>query len=199
MGFDVCRQQWFRWVLPALAGMCWPAWSVAQSRPAATKAAGIAIFGGVSRISPGYSSDTNYGATIGADFTRYTRLIDPSLEVRYTDSSGPTVGETTLQGGLKLEKGFGRFRPYGDLLVGYGSITFQHPVIYPTGPYSSDNSFIYAGGGGLDYRLTSTVALKGDVEAQSWKVGTEASRFSPLAVTLGVSINLPFSKLRGRR
>ena len=171
----------------------------AQSDPTAIRRAGISIFGGVSRLSPGYSSDTNYGAMLGVDFTRYFRRFAPSLEVRYTDASGSTVGESTLQGGFKLQKDFGRYRPYGNVAVGYGSIIFQHPAIFSTGPYSSDNSFIYAGGGGLDYRLTSTVALKLDVQAQSWKLGTEADRFTPLATTIGVSISLPFQGLSRRR
>lgn len=189
-----------RWALTVvgLAGVPWGA-ARGQARETATKRAGISIFGGVSRVAAGYSSDTNYGAMVGADFTRYYRRFAPSLEVRYTDSSGSTVGESTFQGGFKVQKEFGRYQPYGDVEVGYGSITFAHPVIYASGPYASDNSFVYAGGGGLDYRLSGTVALKVDLQAQSWKLGTEANRFTPVAVTVGVSINLPFQGLRGRR
>ena len=176
-----------------------PARMYAQSNPTAVRRAGISIFGGISRVSPGYSADTNYGAMVGADFTRYYRLFAPSLELRYTDSSGSSVGESTLQVGLKLEKDFGRYRPYGGLGIGYGSIVFQHPAIFPTGPYSSDNSFVYVGGGGLDYRLSSTVALKLDLQAQSWRLGTEGSRFTPVATTVGVSIMLPFQGLSRRR
>lgn len=171
----------------------------AQAEPTAVRKAGISIFGGVSVLKPRYDGGTNYGAMVGADFTRYYRRCAPSLEVRYTDSSGSNVGESTLQGGLKLQTGLGRYRPYVTAGVGYGSITFQHPVIYADGPYSSDNSFVYAGGGGLDYAVSSTIALKLDVQAQSWKLGTEANRFTPVAATVGVSIMLPFQGLSGRR
>ena len=171
----------------------------AQARPAAARSAGITLFGAITRVSPAYSSDTNYGALIGADFTRYFHLLSPSLEVRYTDSSGPTVGESTIAGGLKVERRFGRFIPYADFLVGYGSITFEHPVIYPTGPYSSDNSFITSAGGGLDFKLSRSIALKFDAQSQSWKLGSDQSRRSPSAVSLGLSIDLPFLALPGRR
>ncbi len=188
-----------RWVWMGLGACCCVGAAHGQAEPTAVRKAGISIFGGVSVVKPRYSGDTNYGAVLGADFTRYYRRFAPSLEVRYTDTSGGTVGESTLQGGLKVEKDFGRYRPYGEVAVGYGSITFQHPVIYSSGPYSSDNSFVYAGGGGLDYRITSTVALKGDLQVQSWKLGTEISGFKPVAATVGVSIMLPFQGLSGRR
>ena len=171
----------------------------AQARPTATRAAGISIFGGVTRVKPAYSPDTNYGGVIGADYTRYFRFFAPSIEVRYSDTSGPTVGESTITGGLKLETRLRRFSPYGELAVGYGSITFAHPIIYPTGPYSSDNSFIVAAGGGVDFSLSRTLALKVDVQTQSWKLGAQDQRRSPSAVTLGVVVHLPFQGLRGRR
>ncbi len=170
-----------------------------QALPTAKKSAAVIIFGGISRVSPEYGPNTNYGAMFGADFTRYTRWADPSVEIRYTDSSGSTVGESTLEGGFKIEKEFGRLRPYGDFLFGYGSIVFQHPVIYPTGPYSSDNSFVYGGGGGVDYKIKPNFALKLDVQTQSWKLGTEAASFSPVAVSVGISVNVPFLGLPGRR
>ena len=136
---------------------------------------------------------------IGADFTRYYRHFAPSIEVRYTDTSGPTVGESTFTGGLRLETRYRRLVPYVTLGAGYGSITFANPVIYPTGPYSSDNSFIFTGGGGLDLRLTSALALRLDAQRQSWKLGTDSSRQSPSAISLGVSVRLPFDTLGRRR
>ena len=192
--------RWMRSLLWIALGLCSGAAAAhGQAEPTAVRKAGISIFGGVTAVKPRYGSGLNYGAMLGADFTRYYRRFAPSLEVRYTDSSGGTVGESTLQVGLKLETGYGRFRPYATLAVGYGSIVFQHPVIYPTGPYSSDNSFVYAGGGGVDYRITSTVALKADLQMQSWNLGTETAGFKPVAATVGAIIMLPFQGLSGRR
>ena len=183
-----------------------PAAHAQFAAPSASKRLGLSAFGGVAVVSPSYQSNTdteglntNTGLTVGGDLTRGLRWVQPSLEVRYDWSTGNTVLEKTLSGGLKVEKAFGRLHPYGDLLLGYGIIDFQHPAIFPTGPYTHDNSFVYQGGGGLDLDLSPRFALKLDAQAQSWRLGSEANRLTPVLGTAGILYRIPFRALEGRR
>ena len=122
------------------------------AEPTASKKFGLSAFGGVAAVSPSYQPSTeaggsnlNTGLTVGGDLTRGLRWFQPSIELRYDWSTGGTAIEKTVSGGLKIEKAFGRLHPYGDVLLGYGIIDFQHPAIFSTGPYTHDNSFVYQG------------------------------------------------------
>jgi len=163
-----------------------------QATATAARAYRVSAFGGVAIVKPDYGQDTDFGATIGADITRHFRLLEPSLEVRYTYSSGNNVNENTLMGGLKVEKAFGRLHPYADALFGIGNITFNHPTIFASGPYAKDNGPAFALGGGVDFDISRSFALKADAQYQSWKLGTEQSRLTPLALTVGVVYRIPF-------
>lgn len=182
-----------------------PAVQAQFAAPTASKKFGLSAFGGVTAVSPSYQPDTdaggskiNTGLTVGGDLTRGLRWVQPSLELRYDWSTGSTVIEKTLSGGLKVEKVFGRLHPYGDVLLGYGIIDFQHPAIFSTGPYTQDNSFVYQGGGGLDLDLSPHFALKLDAQAQSWKLGSEGNRLTPVLGTVGVVYRIPFRALGAR-
>ncbi len=183
-----------------------PAVHAQFAAPTASKKLGLSAFGGVAVVSPSYQTSTeaggsnlNTGLTVGGDLTRGLRWFQPSIELRYDWSAGGTTIEKTVSGGLKIEKAFGRLHPYGDLLLGYGIIDFEHPAIFPTGPYTHDNSFVYQGGGGLDLDLSPHFALKLDAQAQSWRLGSEANRLTPVLGTVGVVYRIPFRALEGRR
>lgn len=164
----------------------------AQASFTASRTLGISVFAGGMHLNTDYG-DTNYGVVFGADLTRRFRLFNAGLEARATISSqGDAVKETTFGGGLRLGKDFRRFHPYADVLVGEGTITFTHPVVYPTGPYASDNSAIFSFGGGLDYDLTHSFALKADYNSQSWHLGEEQNRLTPAAFTVGIVYQIPF-------
>jgi hypothetical protein len=174
-----------------------PSLAHAQATSTASKTTRLSVFGGVSRVSTDYNSQ-EYGFTVGGDVTHHFHLLDGSLEARYTRATGDPVSESSFAGGIKAEKAYRSFHPYVDLLIGQGNITFIRPIIYPTGPYAGDNSIIYVAGAGLDYDITPRFALKLDGQIQSWKVGSEAARLTPSAITLGVVYRIPFKALRGR-
>jgi hypothetical protein len=122
----------------------------------------------------------DHGLTFGTDLMHYNRLLQPSLEIRGTLTSGDFVRQRTISSGIKLEKGYGRFHPYGDFLYGYGVISFPQNVVYP-----KDNSGIWTYGGGLDYQASRSFSLKADIQQQSWKLGKQDPRFEPTLVTVG--------------
>lgn len=162
----------------------------AQASYAATRAGGhVSVFGAGSRLNPDYGPQTNYGYTFGADYTRHYRLLNPSLEFRVNHAGGDTVGETAYMGGLKGSRDYGRFHPYGDLLIGYGKITFTHPQ----GFYYRDNSIAFGAGGGVDVDVVGNFQAKADFQFQSWKLGNANNRLTPTLFSVGVVYRLPFS------
>jgi hypothetical protein len=152
---------------------------------------GISVFGGVSRLDTDYGVNDN-GYMIGGDLTlspRKFRFVTPSLEVRYTGSTGDAITESSFSGGIKIEKGFHRFHPYANLLIGYGAITY----VFAGG--QSDNSIIYDVGVGLDVDIYRRFAIKVDAQEQFWKLGQATSELTPQMVTVGVRYRLPSSFL----
>lgn len=169
-----------------------------QGEPGAARRIGLDAFAGFSRLSPDYGPQTNYGVLLGGDVSHALQHFTPSVEFRYTYGTGATVAESSYLAGPKIEKKFGRLNPYATALFGYGSITFQHPVLYPTGYYRNDNSFVYDVGGGLDYDLSRHFSVKADGQYQLWRLGSETSHMTPVALSFGLTYRLPFKELPGR-
>lgn len=168
----------------ALAGT---AVASAQATLAAQRGAELAPFVQTTMVSPDWGPTYNLGFTAGLDYTRYIHsIVQPSLEVRFNDAPGSTVSEHSFVGGLKLAIPFGRIIPYGTMLAGNGTITFAHP----SGNYLSDNSFIYALGGGADIAVLPQWKVRLDYSAQTWNVGQNG--LTPRAFSLGVSYVIPF-------
>jgi opacity protein-like surface antigen len=96
------------------------------------------------------------------------------------------VGESSVVFGPKVEKRLGRVSPYANFLLGYGMFTFTHPV----SAYTHDNSVVYDFGGGVDVAVTRSLSLKGDLQYQSWQLGSEDNRMMPVAVSVGVTYHI---------
>lgn len=161
--------------------------SFAQSIPTAERKIGLNLFAAGTRLSTDFNSNDN-GVTVGADLTRYRSRFSPSLEVRYTWSTGNVVGENSVLGGIKLETAFRRVHPYGDVLVGYGTVRFDHPAL---AYYTHDNSVVYGAGGGVEYMVLPRIALKADAQYQHWHLGEAAGSLTPHAFSLGVTYRFP--------
>lgn len=68
-------------------------------------------------------------------------------------------------------------KPYGKFMVGLG-----------TGPFLNGNTFVFAYGGGLDYRLTRRISIRAiDFEYQQWQV---TPRLNPYGGSVGVSYKI---------
>ncbi len=152
---------------------------LAQSSPTALRAYSISTFatGGVTNTDYGIN---DYGLTFGTDIRKSMRFIEPSLELRSTMTSGNVVRESSLDGGLKLEKGFGRVHPYGDLLFGYGTITFPGRTMD-----EHDNSAVWNYGGGVEYQVSRSFFVKADIQLQSWQLGHTEPVFHPMLSSVG--------------
>ncbi len=156
------------------------------------------VFAGGSYIQPQpeYYKNNQKAYLFGADynFTYHRFYVDPSVEVRALISPvDEEVGERTYSGGLKLSHTFlGRYRPYGDFLIGTGTIDYA-PARYGNQP--SDNSIVYDYGGGVDVDIWRNVGLKADYQGSRWHTGSNVV-FHPRSFNLGVIYSFGFGRNR---
>jgi|GEM_PF-4775823 len=178
----------------------------AQAKITADRDAEFDAFGAYTYIGRAYdTSDTNNGATLGADYThfikRYRGLIIPSFQMRGTLSSGSAASEKTVEGGIKLATTWRRLHPYGDFMLGGGVINFPPPANPVLGVtyYKRDASFLYIYGGGITYDVKRDWSAMADYQHQYWDLGQHpVVRFYPQALSFGVVYHIPFKPYKHR-
>ena len=96
----------------------------------------------------------------------------------------PNLRFDTIAGGpIYTFRHYRRFHPYGKFLLGFGSIDFV-----TTDPnYSHDTRQFYDPAGGVDYRLTRSIWLRGDYEYQFWPDLFHDHTLNPRGFTVGAS------------
>jgi hypothetical protein len=166
-----------------------------QSTPTASKETTLSVFGAYSLIFTDREAAKISGVTFGTDLSLYAPGgFIPTLEARVQIAPGSLAydGQNTYGGGIRIDRPIKRFVPYIDFLVSYGHLSFTNP----TTPYKHDNSVVYAGGGGLEYNLSSQWAARADYLFEHWDVGTTSNRisgaFSPQIITFGITYRIPF-------
>lgn len=173
----------------------------AQASPTATQGLQLSVFAGATGTETGLLQGRNLGITAGVDlgFGRFFGL-HPAAEIRgtYPIDSGDIVGEQNVLGGLRLDKAYGRFRPYGDFLYGRGELNYQGiGVLNPSGTlfYLQSFSNVMSPGAGVDIDLTPHFAVKADAQFQHYKVPvTTSGTLWSTAVTVGVVYRLDFNR-----
>lgn len=108
----------------------------------------------------------NQGFAGGGD-ARLGRFVfgQPGLGARFTYTTGHYGKQRTFVAGPELHYIYRRWHPYADFMLGTGNIT------YSTG--QTDNSIVYAFGGGLDYRKTHKLSFRlVDFQYQLWDLGS---------------------------
>ena len=159
--------------------------SHAQATSTASKTAEVTVFGGWQAAHPDYGPYNSYGGAFGADYTRIFRRVEPSLEFRANLNSKVAVTEHSYVFGLRAVVPVRFVRPYGDFLVGPGTIEFPYNV-----GYTHDNSVVYSYGGGVDIPVYRSFAAFADLQGQHWN--TEPLTYSPSLLTIGVRYTIPF-------
>lgn len=127
----------------------------------------LALGAGFSGFNTDYAPDNMYGVTAYYDMD-FGRWIGVEVEGRTIQFNqfGNLREDTIAVGGRFMFPHRGRFAPYAKFLGGVGSIDFPPP---PGAPYYSHDTFtFYDAGGGLDYKLTHHVFLRGDYEYEWW-------------------------------
>jgi opacity protein-like surface antigen len=135
------------------------------------------------------------GVTAWIDFDFYrapSYLRGLAVEAEGRDLSFGLTGtdpklrfDTIAGGALYKVRLYPNFHPYAKFLFGFGSMDFTTPS--PT--YSHDTRFFLAPGGGLDYRLTRAIWLRGDYEYQFWTDYFRKHALNPNGITVGAFYN----------
>lgn len=159
----------------------------AQAVYTADRVNGFSVFGEFSAVNTDYGVNDS-GYAFGGDFSHSIKLrwLTPSLEVRYTGTTGQAITQNSFSGGLKLETHYHRLRPYANLLAGYGQIHYVKVK-------QDDDSIIYDFGVGADYAVFGPYSLQVEAHQQSWKLGQATSALTPQSVSVGVMYRLPSS------
>ncbi|AFL86942.1 hypothetical protein Terro_0603 [Terriglobus roseus DSM 18391] len=166
-----------------VATLLLPAASRAQASTAtATEAIRLNVYalGTYARTDYGYPPRAG-GIAVGggAGFTvPHLHHIEPALDIRYNYVTNESISQSVFSGGLRVAYNVSRFHPYGDLLVGAGTINFKQ-VNPAFSDYTRDNSLVYTYGGGLDVDVTRSVALRFDFQQQRWRLEDASPPFYP--------------------
>jgi hypothetical protein len=169
----------------------------AQTTPAATETRQPwAIGAGISGFKPDLGHGHLYGGTLWIDYmpTRVPSLLRGiGLEVEARDlnygrssSLSSNLRQDTIGGGVIYSwPHFHSFRPYGKFLIGYGNTDYGRKPDHRL----HDSRTVTSCGGGVEYRLSSHVWLRGDYEYQFWpsfyKATKPAGKLNPQGFTVG--------------
>ena len=161
----------------------------AQASYTATQDLSLSAFGGATGNWTRIEGGRNAGITAGVDLALPTyHRYRPVLEGRgtYPIADGAIDAQKEFLAGLRVERQFGRWHPYGDFMVGRGKINYQNDgLTYGPLTYISSVSAIYSFGGGVDADLTSHFAVRGDVQVQRWDTPFPASLTTATATATG--------------
>jgi hypothetical protein len=157
----------------------------------------IKAFGMFSYVHPDHLAPSkNKGVTVGLDIDGFHLLPHTELgaDLRYAATTGPVENHYYYAGGPRLSLNVGRFKPYADFLFGHGEAVFRNP----SDPnYRSDVSPALTYGGGLDYQLTRSWAIRADVQQERWRFSIRQPIFYPLSASVGVSYQFHFHSRTG--
>ena len=172
--------------------------ALAQAISTASEMSRLSAFAGVSGVFTDILGGHNLSFTAGADlsFHRFWG-VNPSAEFRGTIpfDSGSIAGESSLLGGIKFERPYGAFHPYGDVLVGRGAIEWQNGGFHPGDIlYIRSTSMVYSAGGGVDMDVTGKWSAKLDLQYQFWPTFPPYPGMpNPLVATAGAMYRFDFN------
>jgi hypothetical protein len=171
---------------------------LAQSVPTATQRLQLSTFLIATETSSGFQGAKHFDITSGGDITWLTiRNFNTGVEIRgaYPIHSGSVINQKSVLAGLKLEYPKSKFRPYADLLVGRGRISYlDGGYIAGNVKYIRSDSAVLSTGIGCDLYFSHRFAMKVDIQHQSWdSPAAYSSRITPGVVSIGGTYNFDFN------
>jgi hypothetical protein len=172
----------------ALAAAALSPYARAQASATATKANAISAFAGGTYSNPQYGPYYDKGFSFGGNLVQHVnRYIDPSLEARFNFTSGTDASERTYLVGLRAQTDISIVHPYGDILIGAGTLTFN---LSNGQSYAAPRSTVFSYGGGADIDVFRQYQLKLDIQQQHWLLGDQP--FHPWLAMVGVTYRFHF-------
>ena len=151
----------------------------AQATPTASRAGDLQVGGGFVSADSDYAEDRYKGGFVFADFD-FTQHFGAEFEIHQIYSPyGDQVHERTYEIGGRYYRTYGRFVPYAKAMYGRGVFNFQDNVANLA--YN-----IFAGGVGVDYKVTRHINARAEFEYQHW-ASFQDSTLSPSLVSLGAA------------
>jgi hypothetical protein len=163
----------------------------AQARPTASRTGDFQV--GIDYVT-GSSDYANRLKGIGVYTTfDFTSHFGAEFDLHQANTQVNKVYERTYEIGGRYHRNYGRVEPYIKAMVGRGVFNFVlQGVTYANLAYN-----MYALGGGVDYRLTRYLNLRGDYEYQSWN-SFPPNGLTPQLLSIGVAYHIPGGLKRGR-
>lgn len=91
--------------------------------------------------------------------------------------------------GPRVLYNLGRIQPYGDLLIGRGSINYNQP---PDPNFTHDTTYPVTYGGGVDIALDRAWAIRADVQRSRWNLDSRAPTNNPYSISVGARYQFHF-------
>ncbi len=150
-----------------------------QARPTATRTGDLQIGGGFVADFPDYTRHKFYGYGIWADldFTEhfgiegeFRQAHDTTIDA-FNQKTVPQY-QRNIEGGLRYHRVYreGKMKPYAKVLYGYGVMEYPPypPPADQTIPIGIIGYNFVAAGAGIDYRLSTHLVARADLEYQKW-------------------------------
>ncbi len=151
----------------------------AQAAPAAEKTGGLQAGVGYVRGHPDYSPMNFNGFTVYGDADLWKHFGIEAEFHRISTSNTVNISEMTYEVGGRYRYPIGPVSPYVKVLGGRG--TFNFGSSNQNGGYA-----MYAGGGGIDFRVQRSITVRVDYEYQRW--GSFPPRgLQPSVATIGAA------------
>lgn len=172
----------------ALLGLSFAGAGVASAQADATaiRPAELTAFGGITLANPDYGQKNNFGYSAGFEYNRTSPgVVAPGLELRMTGSSGGTVSERSVLGGMEFRSNpIHNIQPYMSALFGFGSINYSYS--FTTRP--SETDFVYGFGAGAEIPVRRNIKVRADYLQQTWHY--QPHNLTPSALTIGVTYTI---------
>jgi len=162
----------------------------AQANSTISRLGDLQIGGGYTSANSDYLANRIRGLAFYADFDFYKNF---GVEAEFHQASDPNptkLYERTYEVGGRYARHYGRFAPYGKLLVGRGVFNFiddEANLAYNMG----------AVGGGVDVSVHPRINVRADFEYQVWS-SFPPNGLTPSLVTIGVAYHFPSGNLSAR-
>lgn len=169
--------------------ICMPPALWSQAVPTARRTVQFSAFGLLQGTYTGLAEGRNLGVTLGGDLSLYHLggvIFSGEVRGTYPLDKGNVDGQKSALGGIRIEDRFSRLVVFGDVLAGRGGIDYQNGgYVVPPLVYFSSNSTVYDGGGGLEFDISRSLALKADVQVQRWNLPFTSAIY-PKQIGIGV-------------
>ncbi len=151
----------------------------AQAVPTATKSGGLQVGAGYVRANPDYSPKNFNGFAVYSDVDLWKHFGAEAEFHRIAVSTDVKISETSYEVGGRYRLPIGPLSPYLKLMVGAGSFRFENST-------QNGTHGMFAGGGGIDFRIHPRVMLRADYEYQRW-ASFPPRGLQPSLVTIGIA------------